>query len=132
MDSDLVFVYGTLRRSVRPDIHERFLGARAKLLGSGTVQGRLWKVSWYPALTRSSSQEDRVIGELFQLGDKARMLAELDDFEVCDLTNPAKSEYTRELLEVTLEDGSKVQAWGYLYLGSTDDLERIESGDFSV
>lgn len=73
-----------------------------------------------------------MIGELFQLGDKARMLAELDDFEVCDLTNPAKSEYTRELLEVTLEDGSKVQAWGYLYLGSTDDLERIESGDFSV
>lgn len=132
MKSDLVFVYGTLRRSVRPDIHERFLGEQAEFVGRGTVPGRLWRVSWYPALTRAEQAVDRVVGEVFRLRDALQMLSELDDFEVCDLSNPAKSEYTRELLEVALEDDSTVQAWCYIYLGEPDDLEWIRSGDFSV
>lgn len=132
MDCDLIFVYGTLRSSVRSDIHGRFLGDRAEYVGSGWIVGRLWKVSWYPAMTRGDSREERVIGDVYRLTERDQMLAELDDFEVCDLENPAESEYTRELVEVTLDVGSVITAWAYLFLGKTGNLTRIPGGDFSV
>ena len=110
MECDRIFVYGTLRKASRPDIHNRFLGTRAELLGRGTARGRLWRVSWYPALTQSAAGE-RVVGEVYRLSDPSSMIAELDTFEVCDLNNPSESEYTREIVTVVLEDGIELAAW---------------------
>ena len=130
MECDRIFVYGTLRKAARPDVHDRFLGKRAELLGRGTAPGRLWRVSWYPALTQSAADE-RVVGEVYRLSEPAEMIAELDNFEVCDLENPERSEYTREIVTVALEDGSKRTAWCYFFLGSTEGLSHIKSGDFT-
>jgi len=132
MDCDLIFVYGTLRASVRSDIHGQFLGDRAEFIGEGSVVGRLWKVSWYPAMTRAESPGERVKGEVYRLMARDQMMAELDEFEVCDLENPAESEYTRELVEVNLENGSVIGAWCYLFLGKTGLLMHIPDGDFSI
>jgi len=130
MECDRIFVYGTLRRAARPDVHERFLGARAEFLGRGTVSGRLWRVSWYPALTRGAADE-RVMGEVYRLSEPATMIAELDTFEVCDLQNPAQSEYTRKVVTVAMDDGSEITAWCYFFLGPTEGLSRIKMGDFA-
>jgi gamma-glutamylcyclotransferase (GGCT)/AIG2-like uncharacterized protein YtfP len=131
MESDLVFVYGTLRPAARSDIHDRYLGNRADLIGLGTVAGKLWRVSWYPALTLGTSLEDRVFGEIYRLRKPDKMLAELDRFEVCDLSRPEESEYTREIVEVRRADEAPVSAWCYRYLGSVAGLTRIISGDFA-
>jgi gamma-glutamylcyclotransferase (GGCT)/AIG2-like uncharacterized protein YtfP len=131
MESDLVFVYGTLRSVARADIHDRYLGRRADFIGNGTVAGKLWRVSWYPALTLGTSPEDRVVGEVYRLRRPAEMLAELDRFEVCDLSRPEESEYTREIVEVRRADEEPVSAWCYRYLGSVAGLIRIISGDFA-
>ena len=132
MVCDLIFVYGTLRASVRPDVHGRFLGERAEWIGEGSVAGLLWRVSWYPAMTPSQLPTDRVIGEVYRLADPGLMMAALDEFEVCDLENPSEAEYSRSLVEVTLADGASVTAWCYSFLGKTAGLMRIPSGDFSI
>ncbi len=131
MECDRVFVYGTLRRGARADIHARYLGERAEFVGKGTVAGRLWRVSWYPALTAASVATDRVVGEVYRLREPVRMLAELDRFEVCDLSRPEESEYTRRIAEVGFVDGRGVSAWCYYYLGSIDGMKRIAAGDFA-
>ena len=130
MDCDRVFAYGTLRREARPDVHQQFLGDRAEFLGHGTVSGRLWRVSWYPALTQAAADE-RVVGEVHRLSNPAVMIAELDVFEVCNLDDPAGSEYTREVVTVRMDDGHELSAWCYFFLGSTEVLTHIKSGDFT-
>ena len=52
MDCDHIFVYGTLRKTIRPDVHARYLGGRSEFVGLGTIEGELWRVTWYPAMTR--------------------------------------------------------------------------------
>lgn len=131
MDCDLIFVYGTLRRAARDDIHSRYLGERAEAIGKGTVCGKLWRVSWYPALTHGDADTDRVTGEVYRLSDPDGMITELDRFEVCDLARPEESEYTREIVDMRLAAGGTLRAWCYFFLGPVAGLERIESGDFT-
>ena len=132
MQCDRIFVYGTLRREARRDVHEQFLGSRAEFLGKGAVQGRLWRVSWYPALTQGAERE-RVVGEVYRLSDPPTMLAELDRFEVCDLHDPAASEYTRKIVPVEMHDveAKELTAWCYFFLGSTAGLTHLKTGDFA-
>lgn len=125
--TDFLFVYGTLRKSVRPDVHARYLGERADFVANGTATGELWRVTWYPAMTRG---EGRVRGEVYRLRDAAAWKG-LDEFEACDLSRPERSEYTREVVPVVLDDGQEVLAWCYFYLGETDSLSKIETGDFA-
>jgi len=132
MECDRIFVYGTLRRAARPDIHRQFLGEKAEFVGAGRVAGRLWRVDWYPALTEAEAEGEEVRGELYRLKDPVASLAELDRFEVCDLARPEVSEYTRRVVPVQMHDGSQQIAWCYFYLGSVAGLKRIESGDFAA
>lgn len=125
-----VFVYGTLRKAARPDIHARFLGGQSKWLGEGAVAGRLFLVSWFPALVRADKADDQVLGEVFRLTDFEKTILPLDEFEGCDLEKPQTSEYTRGIVPVRMRDGSTMPAWCYFYLRSVDGLERIASGDF--
>lgn len=122
-----LFVYGTLRKSVRPDVHARYLGEQAEFVAHGTATGDLWRVTWYPAMTRGSG---RVRGEVYRLRNTAAWIG-LDEFEACDLMRPDTSEYTREVIPVCLEGGEKVMAWCYFYLGETRGLQRIDTGDFA-
>jgi gamma-glutamylcyclotransferase (GGCT)/AIG2-like uncharacterized protein YtfP len=125
--SDHIFVYGTLRKAIRPDVHARYLGDQAEYVGSGTVAGELWRVSWYPAMTTG---DGRVFGEVYRLRDAGAWVG-LDEFEACDLGRPGTSEYTREIVPVDLVGGGNVSAWCYFYLGETGSLTRIETGDFA-
>lgn len=131
MECDRIFVYGTLRKGVRPDIHQRYLGDQAEFLGDGTVAGRLWRVDWYPALTEGLAADERVLGEVYRLLQPTESIAELDRFEVCDLKRPEASEYTRRIVAITLGNGSETTAWCYYFLGAVDGLQRLKSGDFA-
>ncbi len=106
--------YGTLRRDGRA--LDR-LGIRDAVtwLGPCLIPGRLFRVSWYPALVRGGGT---VVGDLFAVPD-------LEAVEVIDRFEG--SGYDR--VEMRLAEPDLV-AWTYLWNGPTDDLDPIEGGDW--
>ncbi|MGY3440239.1 gamma-glutamylcyclotransferase family protein [Bradyrhizobium sp. USDA 4473] len=129
MTSDLLFVYGTLMRGFDHPM-AKLLAGNAEFLGSAQCRGRLYLVKHYPGLVVSDDPADIVHGELFRLREPEAMLREFDMYEACGDGFPPPTEYLRELLTVTLADGSVREAWTYLYNWPVVELPRIASGKF--
>jgi len=129
MTSDLLFVYGTLMRGYEHPM-ARLLSANAEFLGPASCRGRLYMVTHYPGLVLSDDAAEIVSGELYRLRVVDVMLGEFDMYEACGEGFPEPTQYVRELLPITLADGSMQQAWTYIYNWPVTDLTRIESGRF--
>lgn len=129
MICDHLFVYGTLMRGFDHPM-ARLLSANAEYLGEARCRGRLYLVKHYPGLVPSENADDLVFGELYRLREADALLAEFDMYEACGEGFPAPTEYVREMLGVTLGDGSAGEAWTYLYNWPVTGLPRIESGRF--
>ncbi|MGN8549515.1 gamma-glutamylcyclotransferase family protein [Bradyrhizobium elkanii] len=129
MTSDLLFVYGTLMRGFDHPM-AKLLAGNAEFLGPAQCRGRLYLVKHYPGLVVSDDPADIVHGELFRLREREVMLREFDMYEACGEGFPPPTEYVRELLEVTLADGSTREAWTYLYNWPVTERPRIASGKF--
>lgn len=114
MNGELVFVYGTLRRGAS----NHFRMQSSEFVTAGSVRGQLFRVTWYPALLCGGT--DLVKGEFYRAS--SRLLSELDEFEGC--------EYRRVKTVVLLEDGTSEQAWVWEWLGNTNKLVRVLSGDW--
>ena len=129
MISDLLFVYGTLMRGFDHPM-AKLLAGNAEFLGPAQCRGRLYLVKHYPGLVASDDPADIVHGELFRLRAREAMLREFDMYEACGEGFPPQTEYLREMLKVTLADGSAREAWTYLYNWPVTELPRIASGKF--
>jgi gamma-glutamylcyclotransferase (GGCT)/AIG2-like uncharacterized protein YtfP len=129
MSSDLLFVYGTLMRGFDHPM-ARLLSANADFLGAARCLGRLYLVKHYPGLVLSDDPADIVHGELFRLREREPMLREFDMYEACGENFPQPTEYVRQMLPLTLDDGSATDAWTYVYNWPVTKLPRIESGRF--
>ena len=125
MTSNL-FVYGTLMRGYDNPAAKQLSGS-AEFCGAARCRGRLYLVTYYPALVLSDDAGDIVSGELFSLHSPKTSFAILDDYEGCALPQPR---YLRQLLPVTRADGSTVEAWTYVYNRPVAKLKRIASGRF--
>lgn len=123
----LLFVYGTLRRACPTGAHQRYL-AGAEFIANARVQGRLYRVSYYPALVLDH-HAGWVQGEIYRLRD-TEQLAALDTYEECTYPALPEQEYQRCSARVQLEDGSTVEVWLYAYQRPLADLPVIASGDF--
>ena len=128
MSSDLLFVYGTLRRAAAHPMHG--LLKPASFVDFGEFQGRLYDLGMYPGAVVSDDPADIVQGEIYRLHDPPAILARLDQYEGCGATDRAPTEYRRVLTRVRLANGGSVQAHIYLYQRALDKLPRIESGDY--
>ena len=106
-------------------MHALLEGA-ARYLGIASFRGRLWDLGAYPGVTDSRAQQDQVSGELYQLtaadAERERLLDTLDRYE--------GEAFERAEREITREDGERRSAYLYLFLGSTREARRIESGDY--
>lgn len=122
--SDLLFVYGSLRRDSGHAM-SRWLAERADWLGSARVDGVLCRISWYPGLVCG---DGIVHGDLYRLHDPAAAWPGLDAFE--DIHGNANDEYQRRLTPVTSTDGKIHQAWVYWYCREACQENRIDSGDW--
>jgi gamma-glutamylcyclotransferase (GGCT)/AIG2-like uncharacterized protein YtfP len=129
MTSDRLFVYGTLMRGFDHPM-ARLLAANADFLGPAQCRGRLYLVRHYPGLVLSGDSADIVHGELFALREVDAMLREFDMYEACGEGFQAPTEYVRQLLPVTLADGTAGEAWTYIYNWPVTELPRIASGRF--
>ena len=75
------------------------------------------------------SEEAKVaVGQ--SLRQLAQCLREFDMYEACGEGFAEPTEYIRQMLTVTLEEGAALKAWTYLYNWPVDRLPRITSGRF--
>jgi gamma-glutamylcyclotransferase (GGCT)/AIG2-like uncharacterized protein YtfP len=123
-----LFAYGTLRLN---DIHKMGakLSASSKLVSLGYItEAKLFKIDWYPALLHEGTEEDIVIGDIYQLDDE-HLLLELDEYEGLGVGKPPY-EYRREKVKVYSEQ-QVYNCWVYWYnIPIPENAEQIESGDF--
>lgn len=127
--SDCIFVYGSLLSTVAHPKGEQ-LRREAGLIGSATVRGRLYRVSWYPAVKLGGSAI--VHGELYRMHMPSVTLAWLDEYEGIT-PGPsgvaASDEYERRAITVTLDQGDgDVEAWIYHYRRSIEGVPMVASG----
>jgi len=125
----LIFVYGTLRRGLS---RHRFLKAeRARFLSRGTVRGELYDLGKFPGAVPSENATALVCGEVYCLANPARAHTLLDHVEGMVPGAPEFSLYLRAPTEVTLQNGTKVEAWIYWLNHVHGAKRRISSGDYS-
>jgi gamma-glutamylcyclotransferase (GGCT)/AIG2-like uncharacterized protein YtfP len=130
MNSHL-FVYGSLMSTAHHRMGER-LRAEAKLVGAATLQGRLYRVSWYPGAAEGSDPEQRVHGELYALDAPAQALAWLDAYEGVAPGSRVPSEYARVERPVRLASGQEITAWVYLYQKDVGQLPLVADGRWTA
>jgi gamma-glutamylcyclotransferase (GGCT)/AIG2-like uncharacterized protein YtfP len=126
---DRLFVYGTLMRGYDHPM-AKLLSANADFIGAASCRGRLYLVKHYPGLVLSEHPADIVFGELYRLRAPDQMLREFDMYEAAGEAFPQPTQYLRDMLTVTLEDGAASEAWTYLYNWPVAHLPRITSGRF--
>jgi gamma-glutamylcyclotransferase (GGCT)/AIG2-like uncharacterized protein YtfP len=129
MTSDRLFVYGTLMRGFDHPM-ANLLSRSADFIGEARCRGRLYLVKHYPGLVLSDDSADYVFGEVYRLRARDELLREFDMYEACGDGFPPPTEYIRQMLQVTLHDGSAGEAWTYIYNWPVTRLPRIVSGRF--
>ncbi len=129
MISDLLFVYGTLMRDFDHPMAQ-LLSRSADFLGEARCRGRLYLVKHYPGLVLSDAAEDIVFGELYRLRQPEALLREFDMYEACGEGFAEPTEYLRQMLPLTLQDGTSTEAWTYIYNWPVAHLSQIASGRF--
>ena len=129
MISDRLFVYGTLMRGFDHPMAQ-LLSRSADFIGEAHGQGRLHLVKHYPGLVLSDDAADMAFGELYRLRAPDELLREFDMYEACGEGFAEPTEYIRQMLPVTLDDGSVSEVWTYIYNWPVAHLPRIESGRF--
>jgi gamma-glutamylcyclotransferase (GGCT)/AIG2-like uncharacterized protein YtfP len=137
MTSDRLFVYGTLMRGFDHPM-AKLLSRSADFIGEAHCRGKLYRVKHYPGLVLSDDPQDLsqdiVFGEVYRLRQPIELLREFDMYEACGEGFAEPTEYLRQMLSVTLEDGAvsevRTEAWTYVYNWPVAHLPRIESGRF--
>jgi gamma-glutamylcyclotransferase (GGCT)/AIG2-like uncharacterized protein YtfP len=99
-----LFVYGSLLSTAHHPMGAR-LRREARSLGAATLQGRLYRVHWYPAAIDSADPTHRVHGEVYALHDPTGTLAWLDAYEGIAPSGEA-GEYRRVERPVRLATGA--------------------------
>jgi gamma-glutamylcyclotransferase (GGCT)/AIG2-like uncharacterized protein YtfP len=127
MVADL-FVYGTLRRDCPTGAHQKYL-ADAEFVSTANVRGKLYQVSYYPALVIGDTHACTVKGEIYRLSNSQQLTA-LDAYEECSYPALHDQEYQRCLIQAEASNGELFNTWVYVYQGRLDNLPLIESGDF--
>lgn len=127
MQTEFIFVYGTLRRACASGAHQTYL-ADAEFVDNAKVKGILYRVSYYPALVLDDSASC-VVGEVYRLTSSEQLMY-LDAYEECTYPSLLDQEYQRKKVDVITDSGTVVSAWIYSYQHAVKGLKLITSGDF--
>ncbi|MDP8567589.1 gamma-glutamylcyclotransferase family protein [Methylophilus aquaticus] len=128
--SDLLFVYGTLRKG-NANKMSAYLSTHAQFLTHAWFQGLMFQISYYPGVIASEDVNDCVYGEVYKLNDPDSALAILDAYEECSAQHTQPAEYKRVIARIHAKDGTLFeQVWIYLYQWPINDKVLIKEGDF--
>lgn len=84
-------------------------------IGLGTIAGNLHDLGEYPALTTGGKRKQRVRGTVFALPDDPEIIQKLDQYEGFLPNDPANSLFVRSKRLITLDDGTQLSCWVYIY-----------------
>lgn len=131
MNSDYLFVYGTLRQGAKHPIFT-LLKESAELMGKATVRGKLYKLHEYPGAKPSNKKNEILVGELYKLHPQkaVEVLNLLDEYEDYRQNNAKESLFVREITQVNLENNKTLDAWVYWYNYPVRGRKRIYEGDY--
>ncbi len=130
MTNPNLFVYGTLMSATGHPMAAR-LAREATLLGPASIQGRLYRIAWYPGVVDTPNAEERVHGELYVLTDPVTSFAWLDAYEGL-VAGRRDSEYARLERPARPLATADVTAWVYLYQRDPDPLRLIADGRWTA
>jgi gamma-glutamylcyclotransferase (GGCT)/AIG2-like uncharacterized protein YtfP len=122
-----LFVYGSLMSTAGHRMGAR-LRREAGRIGPASIQGRLYRVSWYPGAVDSADPAQRVHGEVYALSEPQVVLAWLDAYEGIVPGRDQTGEYRRVERPVRLATGAETAAWVYLYQKDVTGLPSIPDG----
>ncbi|MFY0712651.1 gamma-glutamylcyclotransferase [Seonamhaeicola sp. NFXS20] len=129
MNTDYLFVYGTLLQNVNNNI-STFLKTHATVISKGYFIGKLYKISWFPGAVLSNIKTHKVYGTLVKLNTAKTIFDVLDDYECFNPNNPKDSLFIRQKVTVFTKNNHVYNAWVYLYNQKVNQQNRIVSGDF--
>jgi gamma-glutamylcyclotransferase (GGCT)/AIG2-like uncharacterized protein YtfP len=131
-----VFVYGTLHpehENYNQWLVEDELGIhewhKATTKGTRLPAGYPWDLVWF------GDSEDTFEGAILVLTTE-QQLRRLDRYEGFRADDPEHSMFLRKQIEVTLDDGQVLQAWGYQWGRTKDEelprVERFKENGYSL
>jgi gamma-glutamylcyclotransferase (GGCT)/AIG2-like uncharacterized protein YtfP len=126
-----LFVYGSLMSTAGHAMGAR-LRREAQLVGPATIQGRLYRVSWYPGVVESSDLGQRVHGEVYALDSPGQALTWLDAYEGVIPGSEEAAQYRRLERTVRLATGEERIAWVYLYQQDVAGFTPVPDGRWTA
>ena len=113
-DPHRIFAYGTLRRAKSSAAPVPLFREHARFFAVGRLRGHIFDFGPYPGLLLANDG-DYVEGELFELPATVfdTVIAELDRYEGCAVTDPPPHLYQRLVVGVDTQEGV-VDAWAYV------------------
>ena len=126
--TDLLFVYGTLRSGCRN--HGVLKRLHGRFLAEGHVQGSLYDLGEFPGACMDESADAKVHGEIYHLPNPRRALKVLDKFEEFDPERRESSQFLRATTQVTLMGGRRLPAWIYWFREVRGKRRRLASGEY--
>jgi gamma-glutamylcyclotransferase (GGCT)/AIG2-like uncharacterized protein YtfP len=125
-----LFVYGTLSpRHAPPEIAPTV--KRLRPVGRASVRGRLYDLGEYPGAVLSKNSRSVIRGEVFELPGDQSTLTSLDDYEGFEPAKPRSSLFLRRTWPVTMDDGTRLRCWVYVYNGDMKSARPVTSGRYS-
>ena len=106
------------------------LSKHCEFIAEGFMQGKLYQVKNYPGAILSNDAQEKVYGEVYQVKNREIVFEKLDEYETCSTNFVKPYEFVREKLKITLNNGTELTAWVYLYNWPVTELKQILSGDF--
>jgi gamma-glutamylcyclotransferase (GGCT)/AIG2-like uncharacterized protein YtfP len=148
---DYLFAYGTLLPGAAP-AEIAGIAARLKAVGEGCVRGRLYNLGHFPGAVleqtgnerrgKGKTSDDReadrnksgrmIYGTVFELPRDPEVLQALDAYEEFDPANPAASQFLRTRCLASLQSGSAIECWIYVYNRGVKNIPVVEGGRWNA
>jgi gamma-glutamylcyclotransferase (GGCT)/AIG2-like uncharacterized protein YtfP len=129
--TDCLFVYGTLMPGSRHPMAGR-LGGESRIVGPGSVPGRLYDLGAYPGAVAVAAPAERVHGVVLRLANPARSLRWLDAYEGAGEDDREPGAYERVIVRVRLTVGRQVDAWIYYFRGALGRAKYLRGGRYGA
>jgi len=111
LNTDLLFVYGSLRRGF--SLHHHLRRMAAEFVARAQVHAELFDLGKFPGARKSSKPGKVLAGEVYRLRQTEKALKVLDYVEGFSPRAAERSLFQRATTEVVLPNGERRVAWIY-------------------
>lgn len=129
MAAEYLFAYGLLRGEFDSPMAE-LMAQHARRIGPAKLRAQLFDIGGYPGVIKPNTDNQFVLGELFEVPEPSQLWPVLDAFEGISSDHAQPFEYERAVADVTTKQGDTVVAYVYWYSWPLDGKVRICSGDY--